>query len=95
MGEVKICGYKVKLEREISGIRYWMQVYQHRIPRYEVFEYVGWCRTENLFFFKSRKNSVYTWKRVDQLEGRWFKPYLMDMEQIEEAISEYIETNRN
>lgn len=72
---------------ELCGVRYWAAIYKNRVPRFEVFMYVGVDqKSDTLHWFESRIDGARMSKTMamitaDTEEGQ-FKPFLLDMRKM-------------
>ena len=67
---------------DICGIRYWMQVYTKRIPKFEVFEYIGYEKESGLYYFKSKAEETVISRTFKALNMNGFRPFLLSWDKI-------------
>ncbi len=75
-------GYKIKPGDSLLGIRYWVQCYMKRIPRFEVFEYIGCDKEQKMYFFKSKSEGSIIGRHFSDLNRFGFKPFLIDWDKV-------------
>jgi hypothetical protein len=64
------------------GIRYWRQDYAHRVPRFEVFVYLGLDAATGVHWFRSRKERTLIGRTHYQLNTNGFHPFMLDWKRI-------------
>ena len=75
--------YKIVPDAPLLGIRYWVQWYIKRVPKFEIFEYIGKDQDKELYFFKSRSEGTVLGRRFSELNKFGFRPFLLDISKIE------------
>jgi hypothetical protein len=75
--------YKIQPARYLYGVRIWAQWYFSRVPRFELFYYLGKDVEKDLYFFKSRTEKTQIMKTLDQIGNGGFRPFLLDTKRIE------------
>jgi len=75
-------GYNIEPETELLGIRYWVQCYLKRIPRFEVFEYIGRDKEYEMYFFKSKSEGSIMGRHFRDLNKFGFKPFLIEWNKV-------------
>jgi len=73
----------------LCGVRFWMQVYPKRVPRFEIFEYHG-EDLKGVHWFKARKDGMDLGKTMERIaedtSAGTFKPFLLDMRKMTARI---------
>ncbi len=91
MAKATIHGFEVDLAYDLLGVHYWIQIYQHRIPAFEIFEYLG--KSNAMYFFQARIDNHIIYKTYDDLLNRNdFKPFLIDLRKLEATLVKYEES---
>jgi hypothetical protein len=68
----------------LAGIRYWRQDFKG-VPRFEVFEYIGFEPARGLYYFRSYKDpKMMITKLFDQLNVHGFYPFCYDIARMNE-----------
>lgn len=75
--------YRIIADAPLLGIRYWVQWYIKRIPKFEVFEYIGKDPDRGMYFFKSRSEGTIVGRQFSELNRFGFRPFLLDINKIE------------
>lgn len=76
----------IKKEDYLFGIRHWMQVYQNRIPYYDVFRYVGVNHHTGIYYFQSVRTKALIGKGFYQLNKNGFVPFCLDWKRVESYL---------
>lgn len=75
-------GYRVELEDDLVGCKFWAQHYEKQVPRFEVYEYLGKDPKAGFYFFKARKSGAILPKSYAQLNTTNFKPFLLNLNKM-------------
>jgi hypothetical protein len=74
----------IKNNLTLYGVKVWAQWYTRRVPKFDVFIYVGYQAGSGLYFFQSHKNpAVMISRNVYQLMTGGFSPFVLDMKAID------------
>jgi hypothetical protein len=76
----------IKLEKPPLGVTFWAQVYQNRIPRYEVFKFIGRQRSTGVYYFQSVREKTIIGKSFYQLNQHGFIPFCIDFEKMLDSL---------
>jgi hypothetical protein len=77
----------IKREDFLFGIRHWVQFYAHRVPRMEVFRYVGVDKNLGIYYFQSVTHKTIIGRNFYQLNMNGFRPFLLDIKRIQEEMN--------
>lgn len=90
MGQMKVNLPLIKQDEPPLGIGLWRLIFEHRKPRYEVFDYIGYEPKRELYFFQSRKEGSVIWRRWEELCTDDFGPFLLDLEELRKNFPELL-----
>jgi len=77
---------KLQPNAALFGIKYWMVIYERRIPRYEVLQYVG-DRQPGLHIFRTLRGNNFITRATSQLCTPEFQPFCLDTTKAATFIS--------
>lgn len=74
----------IKNNLTLYGVKYWAQWYHNRVPKYDLFVYIGYQAGSGLYFFQSHKNpGVMISRNIYQIMTNQFTPFVLDMKAID------------